>query len=117
MILPPNCVLVRRDGHESPIEHYAALTYDRNNHISGMVVIFHDVTESRAISHTFAHSAEHIVLNHLPNRALPDSQLKQGNARAPTPSKPVDSDECRSLLSLGQQRPRRFRSPAPRTLS
>jgi PAS domain S-box-containing protein len=117
MMLPPNCVLVRRDGHESPIEHYAVLISDRSNHISGMVVIFHDVTESRAISHTLTHSAEHVVLNHRPNRALPDGQLKQGNARAPTQSKPVDSDECRSLLSLGQQRPRRFRSPAPRTLS
>jgi PAS domain S-box-containing protein len=104
MILPRNCVLVRRDGHESPIEHYATLIYDRSNHISGMVVIFHDVTESRAISHTLTHSAEHVILNHRPNRALPDSQIKPGNARAPTQSEPVDSDEGR-LLSLGQQRP------------
>lgn len=39
-------------------------------------------------------------------------------ARAPTQSKPVDSGECRSLLSLGQQRwPWRFPSPPPRALS
>jgi PAS domain S-box-containing protein len=118
VVLLPNCLLVRRDGHESPIEDYAALLYDRSNHISGMVVVFHEVTEARAMAHKLAHPAEHDVLNHLPNQVLPDNGLKQCIARAPTQNKPVDSGECRSLLSLGQQRwPWRFPSPLPRALS
>ena len=48
MILPSNRLLVRRDGHELPIEDHAALIYDRSNQISGMVVVIHDPTEPRA---------------------------------------------------------------------
>jgi len=52
IILPPNRLLVRRDGHELPIEDYAAAIYDRSNYISGMVVVIHDLTESRAMART-----------------------------------------------------------------
>jgi len=118
MVLLPSYVLVRRDGHESPIEDYAAPLYDRNNHICGMAVVFHEVTKSRAMAHNLAHPPEHDVLDHLLNQALQENGLKQRIARAPTQSKPVDSGECRSLLSLGQQRwPSRFSAPAPRALS
>jgi PAS domain S-box-containing protein len=48
MILPPNCILVRRDGHESPIEDSAAPIHDRGNRAAGMVVVFHDASESHA---------------------------------------------------------------------
>src|SRR5450631_4816587 len=46
IILPLNCVLVRRDGHESPIEDSAAPIHDRGGHVAGMVVVFHDVSEA-----------------------------------------------------------------------
>ncbi len=62
MILPPNCLLVRRDGHESPIEDSAAPILDRSDHIAGMVVVFHDVSESRAMTQKIVHLAEHDVL-------------------------------------------------------
>jgi PAS domain S-box-containing protein len=117
MVLP-NCLLVRRDGHESPIEDYAEPLYDRNNQICGMAVVFHEITESRAMAHNLAHPPEHDVLNHLSNQVLQENGLKQQIARAPTQSKPVDSGECRSLLSPGQlRRPSRSPSPAPRALS
>jgi len=70
MILPPNCLLVRRDGHESPIEDSAAPIYDRNHRLAGMVVVFHDVSESRAVAQKLAHLAEHDTLTALPNRVL-----------------------------------------------
>jgi PAS domain S-box-containing protein len=105
MILLPSCILVRRDGHESPIEEYAALIYDRSKHIVGMVVIFHEVTESHAVALKLAQRAEYDVID-------------QGIARAPTESNPVALGERKSSLSLGQQGgPRRFRSAAPRALS
>jgi len=77
MILPPNCVLVRRDGRESPIEDSAAPIYDRSDRIAGMVVVFHDVSESRAIAQRMTHLAEHDVLTSLPNRVLLADRFEQ----------------------------------------
>src|SRR5450631_64917 len=113
-ILLANCLLVRRDGYESPIEEYATLIYDRSNHISGMVVVFHDLIESRVTARGPGHLAKHDVLNHLANRVLSDNWL----ALAPPQSEPVDSGERGSLLRLGQhRRPWRLRFPAPSALS
>jgi diguanylate cyclase (GGDEF)-like protein/PAS domain S-box-containing protein len=81
-ILPPNCVLVRRDGHESPIEDSAAPIHDRGDHIAGMVVVFRDVSEAQAMAQRMTHLAEHDILTSLPNRALLDDRLAQGIAMA-----------------------------------
>jgi diguanylate cyclase (GGDEF)-like protein/PAS domain S-box-containing protein len=82
MILPPNCILVRRDGHESPIEDSAAPIHDRSDHVAGMVVVFHDVSESHAMTQKMTHVAEHDILTSLPNRTLLDDRLEQGIALA-----------------------------------
>src|ERR1700688_894266 len=82
IILPPNCVLVRRDGHESPIEDSAAPIHDRGGHFAGMVVVFHDVSEAHAMAQRMTHLAEHDILTSLPNRALFDDRLEQGIALA-----------------------------------
>jgi diguanylate cyclase (GGDEF)-like protein/PAS domain S-box-containing protein len=82
VILPPNCVLVRRDGHESPIEDSAAPIHDRNGHVAGLVVVFHDVSEAQAMAQKMAHLAEHDVLTSLPNRGLLGDRLEQGIALA-----------------------------------
>jgi PAS domain S-box-containing protein len=115
MILPPNRLLVRRDGHELPIEDYAALIYDRSSSISGMVVVIHDLTESRAMARTYP--AEHYVLNPLLSGERPGNGRKHGPARTPTQNKPSASDERQSSLYPGQHRPWRSRSAAPRALS
>jgi diguanylate cyclase (GGDEF)-like protein/PAS domain S-box-containing protein len=81
-ILPPNCVLMRRDGHESPIEDSAAPIHDRGGHVAGMVVVFHDVSETQAMAQRMTHLAEHDSLTSLPNRALLDDRLEQGIALA-----------------------------------
>ena len=78
VILPPNCVLVRRDGHESPIEDSAAPIHDRGGHIAGMVVVFHDVSEAQAMAQRMTHITEHDILTSLPNRAVLDNRLEQG---------------------------------------
>jgi diguanylate cyclase (GGDEF)-like protein/PAS domain S-box-containing protein len=82
IILPPNCVLVRRDGRESPIEDSAAPIHDRGGGIAGMVVVFHDVSEAQAMAQRMTHLAEHDILTSLPNRALLDDRLEQGIALA-----------------------------------
>ena len=82
VILPPNCVLVRRDGHESPIEDSAAPIHDRNGRVAGLVVVFRDVSEAQAMAQRMTHLAEHDILTSLPNRGLLGDRLAQGIALA-----------------------------------
>jgi diguanylate cyclase (GGDEF)-like protein/PAS domain S-box-containing protein len=78
IILPPNCVLVRRDGQELHIEDSAAPIHDIRGEFAGMVVVFHDVSESRALTEKMSHLAEHDALTSLPNRALLNDRLEHG---------------------------------------
>jgi diguanylate cyclase (GGDEF)-like protein/PAS domain S-box-containing protein len=82
MILPPNCVLLRRDGQELPIEDSAAPIQDRGGRVAGLVVVFHDVSEAQAMARRMTHLAEHDILTSLPNRGLLDDRLEQGIALA-----------------------------------
>ena len=117
MILPPSRLLVRCDGIEVPIEDSAVPIYDRSNHISGMVVVIHELTETRVMAHTSAYLAEHDVLNSLLGAEEPENRRKQGAARSPTKNQPLGSDERQSSLYPGQRRPWLSRSAAPRALS
>jgi diguanylate cyclase (GGDEF)-like protein/PAS domain S-box-containing protein len=78
IILPSNCVLVRRDGQELHIEDSAAPIHDLSGEFAGMVVVFHDVSEARAITQKMSHLAEHDELTSLPNRALLNDRLEHG---------------------------------------
>jgi PAS domain S-box-containing protein len=112
-ILPVNGLLVRRDGHESPIEEHAALIYDRSNHVSGMAVVFHNLIESHVRAYKPAQPAEHDVLNPPANRLPSDNWL----ALAPTQGQPVEG-ECQSLPHFARHLwPSRVRIPAPRPLN
>jgi diguanylate cyclase (GGDEF)-like protein/PAS domain S-box-containing protein len=82
IILPPNCVLVRRNGQELHIEDSAAPIHSVSGEFAGMVVVFHDVSESRARTQKMSHLAEHDVLTALPNRALLNDRLEHGIALA-----------------------------------
>ncbi len=46
-----NCILIRRDGFESAIEDSAAPIRDRIGRVIGAVIVFHDVSAARAMSH------------------------------------------------------------------
>jgi diguanylate cyclase (GGDEF)-like protein/PAS domain S-box-containing protein len=81
-VLPSNCVLLRRDGLELPIEDSAAPIHDRGGRVAGLVVVFHDVSEAQAMAQRITHLAEHDILTSLPNRGLLDDQLAQGIALA-----------------------------------
>jgi diguanylate cyclase (GGDEF)-like protein/PAS domain S-box-containing protein len=82
VILPPNCVLLTRDGHEWPIEDSAAPIHDRAGRVAGLVVVFHDVSEAQAMADRMSHLARHDILTSLPNRALLEDRLEQGIALA-----------------------------------
>jgi diguanylate cyclase (GGDEF)-like protein len=80
--LTPNCILIRRDGSESAIEDSAAPIYDRSGAVAGAVIVFHDVSMSRAMVGEMKHLAEHDVLTDLPNRMLLRDRITQAIATA-----------------------------------
>ena len=73
--LTPNCVLIRRDGVEAAIEDSAAPIHDRQGKVTGAVMVFHDVTKTRAMSARMSFLAQHDSLTALPNRILLKDRL------------------------------------------
>ena len=80
--LSANCVLIRRDGYESAIEDTAAPIHDRRGHVTGAVIVFHDVSVARAMSLRMSYLAQHDFLTELPNRMLLNDRLTQAIASA-----------------------------------
>ncbi len=80
--LSANCILIRRDGFESPIEDSAAPIHDRGGRVIGAVMVFHDVSEARAMVIKMSHLAQHDSLTDLPNRVLFSDRLTQAIALA-----------------------------------
>ena len=75
--LAADCVLIRRDGFESAIEDSAAPIHNRSGEVTGAVIVFHDVSQSRAMAQKMTHLAQHDFLTGLPNRALLTERLSQ----------------------------------------
>jgi diguanylate cyclase (GGDEF)-like protein/PAS domain S-box-containing protein len=73
--LPPNCVLIRRDGVEAAIEDSAAPIRDRRGAVTGAVMVFHDVSVARAMTLKMSYLAQHDSLTDLPNRVLLNDRL------------------------------------------
>ncbi|MEO8754149.1 MAG: EAL domain-containing protein [Casimicrobiaceae bacterium] len=75
--LRSNCILIRRDGFEIPIEDSVAPIHDREGRATGAVIVFRDVSAARAMALQMAHSAEHDYLTGLPNRMLFNDRVGQ----------------------------------------
>ena len=75
--LTANCVLIRRDGFETAIEDSAAPIHDRFGRVTGAVMVFRDVSATRAMSIQISHLAAHDFLTDLPNRMLLHDRLTQ----------------------------------------
>ena len=75
--LPPNCVLIRRDGVEAAIEDSTAPIHDSRGTVTGSVMVFHDVSMARAMTRKMAHLAQHDSLTDLPNRVLLNDRLHE----------------------------------------
>lgn len=80
--LTAGCILIRRDGFESAIEDSAAPIHDRRGHVTGAVMVFHDVSQARAMSQRMSYLAHHDYLTDLPNRLLLNDRLSQAMAAA-----------------------------------
>ena len=75
--LPPNCILIRRDGFEIPIEDSVAPIHDREGQATGAVIVFRDVSAVKAMAMQMTHLAEHDPLTGLPNRTLMNDRVNQ----------------------------------------
>jgi diguanylate cyclase (GGDEF)-like protein/PAS domain S-box-containing protein len=77
MALNADTVLIRRDGSEVAIEDSASPIHDWNGRLTGVVIVFHDVSIAQAMSAKMAHLAQHDFLTDLPNRVLLNDRIGQ----------------------------------------
>ena len=80
--LMANSVLVRRDGFESAIEDSVAPIHNPGGSVIGAVMVFHDVSEARAVALKMSHLAQHDFLTDLPNPVLLNDRISQAIALA-----------------------------------
>jgi len=77
-------LLIRRDGNELYIESCASPIRDGAGAVSGGVLVFHDVSESRELNRKLSYHASHDILTGLVNRREFESRLERAlkSARA-----------------------------------
>ncbi|MBL0177727.1 MAG: diguanylate cyclase [Gemmatimonadetes bacterium] len=75
--MPEGILLLRRDGTEVAIGDSAAPILDRNGLTTGVVLVYHDVSERRRTSKRLSHDATHDGLTGLTNRAEFERQVSR----------------------------------------
>ncbi len=75
-------VLVGRSGERTHIEDTAAPISDEKGELAGAILVFHEVSQARAMAHKMAHLAQHDALTGLPNRRRLAQLSEQAMARA-----------------------------------
>ena len=77
-------LLIRRDGNELYIESTASPIRDGKGSVTGGVLVFHDVSESRELNRRLSYHASHDILTGLVNRREFENRLERAlkSARA-----------------------------------
>ncbi len=77
-------LLIRRDGNELYIESTASPIRDGKGSVTGGVLVFHDVSESRELNRRLSYHASHDILTGLVNRRELENRLQRAlkSARA-----------------------------------
>ncbi len=70
-------LLIRRDGNELYIESTASPIRDGKASVSGGVLVFHDVSESRDLNRRLSYHASHDILTGLVNRAEFENRVER----------------------------------------
>lgn len=79
--LPDNCTLIARDGTEVPIGDSMAPIRDRNGIVTGVVLVFQDITHRKQTEARLLRNAFYDALTSLPNRVLFSDRLRQAFER------------------------------------
>ncbi len=82
MGLPKNTLLIRQDGSEAAIEDSASPIHDLCGKLAGAVIVFHDVSATKAMAVKMTHLAHHDFLTNLPNRVLLNDRIAQAISNA-----------------------------------
>jgi len=80
--LANHTVLICKDGSEIAIEDSAAPIRNQSGEMIGVVMVFHDVTESRKLSQQLIYQARHDALTGLINRREFEERLEQAIEQA-----------------------------------
>ena len=75
--LAAETLLIARDGTEIAIEDSTSPIHNADGQLTGVVVVFHDVSVSKAMAIKMAHLAQHDYLTNLPNRVLLNDRIAQ----------------------------------------
>jgi diguanylate cyclase (GGDEF)-like protein/PAS domain S-box-containing protein len=75
--LAADTLLVRLDGSEAAIEDSSSPIHNWNGELTGVVIVFHDVSATRSMAMKMAHLAQHDFLTNLPNRVLLNDRIAQ----------------------------------------
>ncbi len=75
-------LLRHRHGFDTPVEDSSAPIHDHAGHVIGGVLVFHDVSETRALALKLVHLTQHDTLTGLPNRSQLHDHLNQALSAA-----------------------------------
>jgi diguanylate cyclase (GGDEF)-like protein/PAS domain S-box-containing protein len=73
--LATEILLIQRDGAEVLIEDSSSPIYNATGQLTGVVVVFHELSEAKANATKMAHLAHHDFLTNLPNRVLLNDRI------------------------------------------
>ncbi len=89
LYLPGDCLLIRRDGSELPVEDSVAPIHDAEERTIGAVIVFRDVSAAQSVKRQITRSAEYDFLTGLPNRMLLRDRVSQAITMASRHTKRV----------------------------
>ncbi|HUH61293.1 MAG TPA: diguanylate cyclase [Candidimonas sp.] len=75
-------VLINRNGQRIEVDDSAAPILDETGMLSGAVLVFHDVSRSRALAREMQHLSQHDALTRLPNRRMLGDSSNKAITRA-----------------------------------
>ena len=80
--LPAATVLRHRHGFDTPVEDTSAPIHDHAGHVIGGVLVFHDISQTRALALKMLHLTQHDTLTGLPNRSQLHGHIERALAIA-----------------------------------
>jgi hypothetical protein len=108
-------LLRHRHGFDTPVEDSSAPIHDHAGNVIGGVLVFHDVSETRALALKMIHLTQHDTLTGLPNRSQLHTPYRTGaDHRRPASAARGAAVHRHRQFQAGQRalRPRRWRPRA-----